>query len=237
MLDTRAGQPGPAGCDRPSQSLAGQAYRTETAAVVACAGIPAGAQALVGNATVVNSGPAGGYASLQPGAAPAGNPTPGSSNVNYGPGQVVANAFTVGLGGDGAFSIYAYTGVDFVVDIAGYYSADANDANGALQYYALSSPVRLLDTRSGLPAQSACDQPGTPLAANQASKSGPLRAHGAKDAPNVRLRRGAAPLLPVRGTSYHARWGRAHGNRSPAGQASEMRRRLDKPTGCCRPPG
>src|SRR5205085_983366 len=79
VLDTRAGQPGPAGCDRPSQSLAGQAYRTETAAVVAC----------------------------------------------------------------------------------------ANDANGALQYYALSSPVRLLDTRSGLPAQSACDQPGTPLAANQ----------------------------------------------------------------------
>src|SRR5213076_1018032 len=84
---------------------------------------------------------------------PDGADRPTVSNLNYVAGRIVPNAFTVGLGG-GAFDVYAYTSVDFIVDITGYCSAEASDANGeGLLYSPLSSPIRLLDTRAG---QSAC---------------------------------------------------------------------------------
>ena len=38
------------------------------------------------------------------------------------PGQVVPNAFTVGLGSDGAFNIYALTNPHFIADLAGYFA-------------------------------------------------------------------------------------------------------------------
>ena len=99
-------------------SLGAQAPRTENARI-ACTGIPAAAQAVVGNATVVNPSSGGsGYVTLYP----SGAAQPNASNLNYRPGQVVPNAFTVGLGGDGAFQIYAYTSVDLVVDITGYFA-------------------------------------------------------------------------------------------------------------------
>jgi len=44
------------------------------------------------------------------------------SNLNYTVGQVVPNAFTVGLGADGAFHIYAQTTLDFIADITGYFA-------------------------------------------------------------------------------------------------------------------
>jgi len=37
-------------------------------------------------------------------------------------GQIVANAFVVGLGGDGGFKIHAYTGPHFIVDYIGYFA-------------------------------------------------------------------------------------------------------------------
>ena len=90
--------------------------------VGACTGIPSGPQgalAIVGNATVVNApGGGAGYVTLYP----SGTDRPTVSNLNYRPGQGVPNAFTVGLGGDGAFNVYAYTSVDFVVDVTGFFA-------------------------------------------------------------------------------------------------------------------
>ena len=158
LLDTRSGQPA---CDTPGTPLAGGTTRTEPARVN-CGGatIPANALAVVGNATVVNDvpGAAGGFITLYP----SGAAQPTVSNLNYVPGQVVPNAFTVALGGgDGAFNIYAETTTNFIVDITGYYSDQATDVNGAgLLYYSLATPLRLLDTRPGQPA---CVTPGAPL--------------------------------------------------------------------------
>jgi hypothetical protein len=87
------------------------------------------------------------------------------SNLNYVAGQIVPNAFTVGLSAAGAFNIYSYTSTHFIVDLTGYYSASAApDANGVagLLFYPLSAPARLLDTRAGF---TACYAPGAPLAA------------------------------------------------------------------------
>ncbi|MBA3321007.1 MAG: hypothetical protein H0T45_06115, partial [Pyrinomonadaceae bacterium] len=158
LLDTR---PGETACDAPGVPLTGDAARTETARVI-CNGavIPTTAQVIVGNATVVNNvpGATGGFITLYP----SGVARPTVSNLNYVADQVVPNAFTVGLGGDGAFNIYASSSTHFIVDITGYYSTEASDVNGTgLLYFPLSSPVRLLDTRPGQPA---CDAPGTPLA-------------------------------------------------------------------------
>jgi hypothetical protein len=125
--------------------------------------IPAGALAVVGNGTVVNflSGP--GFITLFPDGAD----QPTASNLNYLSNQVVPNACTGGLGGSGAFKIFASTTTHFIADITGYYSADAGvDVNGVagLLYNPLPRPIRLLDTRQNSPA---CDMPGTPLTGGQ----------------------------------------------------------------------
>jgi hypothetical protein len=118
LLDTRAGQ---TACDAPGTALAAGSTRTE-AARVACDGltIPATAQAVVGNATVVNTlaGAANGFVTLYPSTAT----RPTVSNLNYVPGQTVPNAFTVGLGTDGAFNIYALTSLHFITDLTGYFA-------------------------------------------------------------------------------------------------------------------
>jgi hypothetical protein len=114
LLDTRAGEPA---CDTPGTPLTGMTSRTENARIP-CSGIPANARAVVGNATVVNTGAEGGYVTLYP----SGAERPTVSNLNYSPGQVVPNAFTVGLGVDGAFNIYATSSTHFIVDIAGYFA-------------------------------------------------------------------------------------------------------------------
>ena len=105
----------------PAAPIYGATIRPEVARR-ACSGftLPAAARAVVGNATVVNSrGSPPGYVTLWP----SGTIQPTVSNLNYTPGQVVPNAFTVGLGaGDGSFEIFAYSTVDFVVDLAGYFA-------------------------------------------------------------------------------------------------------------------
>ena len=151
LLDTRPGEPA---CDTPGTPLTGRVSRTENARLTCNEiTIPADARAVVGNATVVNTGVEGGYVTLYP----SGTERPTVSNLNYAPAQVVPNAFTVGLGSDGAFNIYATSSIHFIVDITGYY---APPDTGGLYYHPLPSPIRLLDTRPGEPA---CDMPGLPL--------------------------------------------------------------------------
>ncbi len=156
LLDTRAGQ---SACYKPGTPLGANKNLSLNVRIV-CTGLPNEALAIVGNATVVNNATNAppGFVTLFPSSAT----LPTASNLNYVPGDVVPNAFTVGLGGDGAFKIYATGAIDFVVDITGYY---APPGSGGLFFHPLAAPVRLLDTRSGAKA---CNTPATPLKAKTA---------------------------------------------------------------------
>ena len=153
LLDTR---PGETACFTPGTPLSANSTRTQVA-IGTCGGltIPATAKAIVGNGAVVNtlSGATAGHVTVFP----SGVTRPVAANVNYAPGDIISNGFTVGLGTDGAFNIYAYSSLHFVVDITGYY---APPGQGGLYYHPLPRPLRLLDTRSGEPA---CDTPGVPI--------------------------------------------------------------------------
>ncbi len=151
LLDTRLGE---SACNAPGVPLADQSTFTLVARG-SCGGanIPANAQAVAGNATVVNFLSGGGYVTLYPSSAT----QPNASNLNFTGNQIVPNSFTVGLGGDGSFKIFTSAATHFVVDITGYY---APPGAGGLYYHPLPAPVRLFDSR---PGESGCDAPGAPL--------------------------------------------------------------------------
>ncbi len=150
LLDTR---PGESACFAPGVPLGNDATRLQQATGT-CSGVPAGALAIVGNATVVNFISTGfHWITLYPSDAP----QPNASNLNFTNNQIVPNNFTVGLGPDGAFKIYSHASTHFIVDVTGYYAPP--DAGG-LYYHPLPAPVRLFDSR---PSESACDAPGAPL--------------------------------------------------------------------------
>ncbi len=156
LLDTRPGQPS---CFNPGVSLGNAAILTQQVRG-ACTGIPAHAEAIVGNATIVNSPTISSgfnWITLFPSDAP----QPNSSNLNFTNNQIVPNWFTVRLGPDGAFNIFSQAATDLIVDITGYYAPPHITLPG-MYYHPLPSPVRLFDSR---PGQVACDAPGTPLSA------------------------------------------------------------------------
>ncbi len=156
LIDTRAGQ---SGCLHPNTPLAATTPLSLTA-TGSCTGIPASARSIVGNGTVVadvgGSGP--GFVTFFPGGAT----LPLASNLNYVPGDVRPNAFTVGLGAQGNFNSYALTATDLLIDVTGYYDAVST---GGLLFLPLGAPVRLFDSRAG---QGACVAPGTPLVGGRA---------------------------------------------------------------------
>lgn len=160
LLETRAGQA--VGCVKPGLPLTGNADSTQQASS-ACTGIPAGARAIVGNATTV--GPLGdGYLTLFPGDAL----RPLAASSNYNAGQIVNGPFAVGLASNGQFKIYTTSTTDLVVDVLGYYSPEANDVNGAgLLFTALPKPIRLLETRANPLTLTGCFKPNAPLNGNQ----------------------------------------------------------------------
>jgi len=167
LLETRVGQ---TGCYAPGAALPSNAD-TPQMVQTACGGvtIPATAQALVGNATTVNP-TAGGYLTLYP----ANAPRPLVASANFTAGQIINSPFTVGLSAAGEFMIYTTSNTDLVVDVLGYYSTEANDANGAgLLFNPLPQPVRLLETRAG---QTGCYTPNVPL---QAGSTRQQQARGA----------------------------------------------------------
>jgi hypothetical protein len=103
-------------------------------------GVPADADAVVLNVTVVNP-TAGSFLQLWPKDAP--QPTYGSS-LNYNPGQIVPNQVTVKLGTGGKVSVYNAQGnVNVIIDVFGYYQSGTGDAFHAVV------PGRVLDSRSG----------------------------------------------------------------------------------------
>ena len=122
-----------------------------TLKVTGVGGVPADAKAVEVNLTVA-SPTALGYVK----AYPDGGTVPVVSNVNFGAGQVIANAAIVPIGADGDIDI-ALTGsgsARMVVDVDGYFSTNAAEAPSA---YVAVAPFRWLDTRKisggALPSQ------------------------------------------------------------------------------------
>ena len=94
-LDTRAGET--TACTNPGTPLtAGVSLAQQARGSCQGTTIPANAQAIVGNAAVVNtiSGSGSGYITLYPGNAA----QPLAANLNYNANDILSNAFTVGLG-------------------------------------------------------------------------------------------------------------------------------------------
>lgn len=116
LLDTR---PGFSACATPGSPIGG-GNSIAVAARTTCTGIPLAAQAITGNLAVVNNltGSSGGFLTLYP----SNVALPLAANLNYASGDILNNFFTVGLGSDGAFRIYAFSTTHVVVDITGYYA-------------------------------------------------------------------------------------------------------------------
>ncbi len=103
------------------------------------ANVPSTATAVVMNVTVTN-GSAGSFVTTYP----AGTSTPNASNLNFGPGQTIANLVTVKLGSGGQVAFANAVGAaDVVADVVGYY--DASDSGDR---FTGITPTRLLDSRA-----------------------------------------------------------------------------------------
>jgi RHS repeat-associated protein len=116
ILDTRAGV-NTGSCVGPCQSIpSGGALSVHVAGQ---GGVPdAGATAVAVNVTVLN-GPNYGFLTLWPIDAA----RPNAAQLNYAPGQTVANSAIVKMAADGTISVYALAGpVDILIDVHGYYT-------------------------------------------------------------------------------------------------------------------
>ena len=129
--------------DTRGSSIAGAGVTTSLV-VANRGGVPADARAVTLNVTSTGSVGAG-YATVYP----CGTPRPNASNLNFAPGQTVANAVTAEVGAGGAVCIYNDAATHLIVDVNGYYSRAAN--------FGSLNPARLLDTRGSSPAAAAED--------------------------------------------------------------------------------
>jgi hypothetical protein len=146
VLDTRHAVGAPAAAVGPGKTL--------RVAVDGVGGVPAsGVSAVVLNVTAT-APTAGGYVTVWGDGA-----RPGSSNLNFGPGQTVPNLAVVPV--DSAGKVEFYNGsagtVQLIADVSGYYLAGGPLVNGGLGSV---PPTRLLDTRNGTGG------PKAPLAAD-----------------------------------------------------------------------
>jgi hypothetical protein len=79
---------------------------------------------------------------------PTGSPRPLASNLNFVPGQTVANRVVVKVGAGGSVDFYDAAGhTDVVADVAGWFSDGTGPAGGSL--FVGVTPARILDTRAG----------------------------------------------------------------------------------------
>jgi spore coat protein CotH len=110
-------------------------------------GIPStGVSAVVFNVTVT-SPTHNGFITAYPG----GTTLPNASNLNFSPGQTVANQVTVKVGTDGVVNLHNSIGgtVHVVADVAGFFVAGTATAPGS---FTALPPSRILDTREGVGA-------------------------------------------------------------------------------------
>ncbi|MDQ3010556.1 MAG: BACON domain-containing protein [Acidobacteriota bacterium] len=164
LYDTRSPIAGFTPCEYLSAPIAAGGELVKSAFVTNCGGvtIPNNALAITGNAVVIVP-QAAGFATFYPD----GQTRPPVSNLNYVAGQVIANAFTVGLDAQGEFRLYTTSQADFAVDVTGYYSTAVTDVNGVgLLYAPLGAPIRLYDTRAPIAGFTPCEYLSAPIAAN-----------------------------------------------------------------------
>jgi len=106
-------------------------------AVAGAAGVPADALAALLNVTAITP-TAGGHLTVWP----AGEPQPGSSNLNFSPGEVVPNLVLAKIGAAGKVSMSNAAGqLDVAADLVGYVRPGSSSMLVPVQ------PARLLDTR------------------------------------------------------------------------------------------
>ncbi|MGE0884224.1 MAG: putative Ig domain-containing protein [Blastocatellales bacterium] len=156
LFDTRAAIPGFQACEYLNQPLIANGELVKSGRIN-CNGviIPATAQAITGNATVVAPS-ANGYLTMWPD----GQTRPPVSTLNYLAGQTTANAFTIGLSQAGNFKTYSFAATHFIVDVTGYF---APPSTGGLYYHPLPHPIRLFDTRAPIPGFQGCEYLNQPL--------------------------------------------------------------------------
>lgn len=82
---------------------------------------------------------------------PDGQTRPGTSNLDWSPGQTIANLVTVPLPNSGKVDFYNGSSgtVHILADLAGYYRIDVGSDSDAGALYEPAKPVRVLDTRDG----------------------------------------------------------------------------------------
>ncbi len=132
------------------------ARRTITLQVTGRGGVPSsGVSAVVLNVTVTAPTKAG-YITAYPG----GTSRPTASNLNFTPGQTVANLVTVTVGGTGLVALTNSSAgrVQLVADVAGYYLSGTVSEPGA---FVAKAPQRILDTRTGNGAHGPVGRHGT----------------------------------------------------------------------------
>jgi hypothetical protein len=148
ILDTRNGNGVPAAGAVP----AGGSVQLS---VTGRGGVPAsGVGAVVLNLTVTQPSAAG-YVT----AYPTGETPPMASNLNFSPGQTIANLVTVKLGPDGTVTLRNGTPgtVQLIADVAGYYHAGTATEPGT---FTPLTPARILDTRAGTGIPAPATVPG-----------------------------------------------------------------------------
>jgi subtilisin family serine protease len=136
LLDTRPDSPTADG-QGAGIGMRGAGWITELQ-ITGRAGVPATATTASLNVTVTDA-QAPGFVTVFP----CGQPLPTASNLNYGPGDTIANAVITQIGIGGKVCLFTYAPTHLVADLNGYSPV------GAL-YNALT-PARLLDTRPGSP--------------------------------------------------------------------------------------
>jgi Peptidase_C39 like family len=104
---------------------------------------PAGVAAVALNLTATNA-TTGSHLSVFPG----GSTPPGTSNLNFQPGQSLPNRVIVPVSSNGQVGIFNAAGrVDVVVDVNGWFTDGTSSAGGSR--FAAITPQRILDTRAG----------------------------------------------------------------------------------------
>lgn len=129
-----------------SRGGAGKVRAGESRRIPLAGLVPAGSSAAVVNITVTGSD--GGFFSALP--APAAG-VPSTSTVNASAGATVANSTIVPLSTGLEMWVYASHGGHVIVDVFGYVSGAGAQVSSAGLFVPLSSPFRMLDTRSASP--------------------------------------------------------------------------------------
>ena len=151
------------GCETPRVKLQAGSTRT-LQGQFSCEGItiPNSAKALVGNLTSVNA-ESNGEATVYAGDIA---PLPLANTLSYVSTQAIPNAFVTRLSNTGNYNLFVSQTTDMLVDLTGYFSAEASDLNGqGLLLTLLETPIRKLETRPEM-FYPGCITPRAPLAGN-----------------------------------------------------------------------